>query len=166
MERLVRKRPARSDHHDHSDPPTIQPQRALPFSCPLCLTAFPTRKLFLEHLRSEPELEHKAFRFGATESPLYPLLQQQGVLACPRGCGALFNGGDQCTSKPLELHIGRARCRDRRPSAALAELNGPYLATKICWSQSSSHRPGYYSKVCPRMRPPAQCSSRILLHQP
>jgi hypothetical protein len=112
-------------------PPNIQPQRALSFSCPPCLSAYPTRKLLLEHLRTDPEIEHKTLRFGATESPMYPLLKQQGVMACPRGCGAFFNGGDQCISKPLKLHTGRGRCRDRRPSAAPAELNGPYMATTI-----------------------------------
>ncbi len=61
--------------------PTTQVQRAMPFACPLCLTTFPTRKLLLEHLRSDPELEHKTFRFGATESSLYPQLTQQGVFA-------------------------------------------------------------------------------------
>jgi hypothetical protein len=35
------------------------------------------------------------------------------------------------TSKPSELHIERASCRDRRPLAAPAELNGPYLATTV-----------------------------------
>ncbi len=76
--------------------PNVQTQRAMLFSCPVCLSAYPTRKLLLEHLRSDPEPEHKNFRFGATDSPLYPQLMHQGVMACPRGWGAFFNGGDQC----------------------------------------------------------------------
>ena len=85
--------------------PASQVPRAMPFFCPLCPTTFPTRKLLLEHLRSDPELEHKTFRFGAAESSQYPQLRQQGVLACPRGCGAFFNGGDHCVSQPLELRM-------------------------------------------------------------
>jgi len=108
-----------------------QTQRVILFSCPLCLTRYPTRKLILEHLKSDPEIEHKALRFGASESPHYPLLMRHGVMACPLGCGAYFNEGEKGISKPLEVHIGRAKCRDRRPSTTTSELTGPYLATTI-----------------------------------
>ena len=85
----------------------------------------------LEHLRSKPEDSHKSLRFGARDSPLYPVLHQQGVLACPLVCGAYFNGVETGVSKPLELHIARHTCSDRRRPAPPAELNGPYLATTM-----------------------------------
>jgi len=135
-------------------PPNIQPQRALPFSCPLCLSVYPTRKQLLEHLRSDPRIEHKTFRFGATESPMYPMLMQQGVMACPRGCGAFFNGGDKCISKPLELHIGRGRCHDRRPLAAPTELNGPYMATTIARIGASLTAQATTARSAPENTPP------------
>ena len=107
------------------------PSRAMPLYCPICPNTYPTRKLLLEHLRSEPEESHKTLRFGACESAFYPTLLQQGVQACPRGCGAYFNGEENVVSKPLELHIGRRNCRDRRPLAPATKLDGPYLATTI-----------------------------------
>jgi hypothetical protein len=134
--------------------PVSQVQRAMPFFCPLCPTTFPTRKLLLDHLRSDPELEHKNFRFGAAESSLYPQLQQQGVLACPRGCGAFFNGGDHCASKPLELHVQRARCRDRRQAAAPAELQGPYLATTIAGVRATLTAQAATARSAPERVPP------------
>ena len=114
-----------------------QPLRALPFYCPICPNRYPTRKLLLEHMRSESEQSHKTLRFGARESAHYPALKLQGVLAYPRGCGAYFNGGDNAVSKPLELHIGRRNCRDRRPTAPTTELQGPYLATTIAGVRES-----------------------------
>ena len=126
----------------------------MPFSCPLCLTTFPTRKQLLEHLRSDPEIEHKAFRFGATELGLYPQLKHQVELACPRECGAFFNGGNQCTSRPLELHVERARCRDRRPSAAPAELHGPYLATTIAGVRATLTAQATTVRFSPESVPP------------
>ena len=74
---------------------------------------------------------HKPVRFEACQSALYPQVVVQGVLACLRGRGAVFNGGDTGSSKPLETHIARGSCRDRRPHAPSLELNGPFLATSI-----------------------------------
>ena len=90
-----------------------QTPRALQFYSPICPNRFSTRKLLLEHLRSDPEESHKTLRFGACESTHYPALKLQGVLACPRRCGAFFNGGDNGVSKPLELHIRRRNCGRR-----------------------------------------------------
>ena len=133
------------------------PPRALPFYCPICSTRYPTRKLLLEHLRSDPEEAHKILRFGACESPLYPVLQQQGVLACPLGCGAFFNGGDNGVSKPLDFHIGRRNCRDRRPTSPPAELSGPYLATTIAGVRATLTAQDHTARPDPNSAP------RILL---
>ena len=65
-----------------------QSPRAMPFFCPLCETRYRTTKLILEHLRSDPELEHKTLRFGACESPYYLQLKHRGIMACPLGCRA------------------------------------------------------------------------------
>jgi hypothetical protein len=89
----------------------------LDFTCPTCSFIFPTRKLLLEHLRSAAYIGHKPFRFGACQSALYPQVVAQGVIACPHGSGAFFNGGDTGSSKFLEEHISRGSCRDRRPQA-------------------------------------------------
>jgi len=119
------------------DPTIPSLPRALPFFGPICPTRYPTRKLLLEHLRLDPEPAQKALRFGACESARYPQLQQQGVLSCPLGCGAYFNGGEHGVSKPLEFHVKRANCRDRRPLATPAELDGPYMATTIAGVRTS-----------------------------
>ena len=128
--------------------------RAIPFFCPICPTRYPTRKLILEHPRSEPEPAHKALIFGACESPHYPQLLDQGVMSCPLGCGAYFNGGEHGVSKPLELHVIRANCRDKRPQAIPAELDGPYLATSIAGVRTSLTAQARTASSDPHQVPP------------
>jgi len=140
--------------------------RVMPFFCPLCLTRYPTRKLPLEHLRSDPEIEHKTLRFGACESPHYPKLMQQRVMASPLGCGAYFNGGEQGISKPLEVHIGRAKCRDRRPSAATAELTGPYMATTIVGVRGTLPAQANTTRSDPDRTPPHPIAVEFFCAQP
>ena len=142
------------------------PPRVLPFYCPICPTRYPTRKSLLEHLRSDPEETHKSLRFGACESPHYPELQQQGVLACPLGCGAYFNGGENSTSKPLEYHIARRNCQDRRPLAPSAELNGPYLATTIAGVNASLSAQARVARSAPHSVPPHSAAVEFCSQHP
>ena len=123
-------------------------------SCPVCPARFTTRKQLLEHLRSEPDPDHKALRLGACDSPIFPVLTQHGVLACPLGCGAYFNGGENGTSKPLEFHIARRNCQDRRPSAPSAGLTSPYLATTIAGVQASLTAQARAPRSAPLSAPP------------
>jgi len=114
--------------NDTSPPVALAP---LAFTCSKCSTSFPSRKLLLQHLRSDNDDPHKTCRFGAAESHSYPTLLAHGVLACHRGCGALFDGGSDATSKPYDAHLARGNCRHRRPKAPPPELVGPYSATSI-----------------------------------
>ena len=134
--------------------------RALPFFCLICPTRYPTRKLLLEHLRSDPEDTHKTLRFGACDSPVYHVLQQQGVLACPLGCGAYFNGGETGVSKPLEFHIARRNCHDRRLSATPTELDGPYLATTMVGIRTALTAKARNVRSYPNSAPPPPLSRR------
>ena len=54
-----------------------------------------------------------------------------GILPCPRGCGAFFDGGTIRTSRPKERHIELAKCRARSPGVAPLprELDGPFMPT-------------------------------------
>jgi hypothetical protein len=130
------------------------PLRGCNFACPICDSSFTTRKQLLDHLRTEPDPTHKTLRFNACASSHYPQLLQQGVLACPLGCGSFFNGGETGTSKPLEFHIGRANCVDRRPTAPAAELNGPYLATTITGVRASLTAQARSARSAPATVPP------------
>jgi hypothetical protein len=128
--------------------------RALLYRCPICPSAYASRKLLLEYLRSDPEGSHKTLRFGACQSIHYPHLVQQGVLACPRGCGSFFNGGDNGVSKPLDIYIARGNCRDRRPGALPQELAEPYLATSNAGVRTTLAAQASRARMDPGMTPP------------
>ena len=148
------------------NPALASSHRTVLFSCPICPTRFTTRKQLLDHLRSEPDPSHKTLRFGAHDSAHYPQLLQQGVLACPLGCGAYFNGGEQGVSKPLEYHVARAKCRDRRLTTLHAELNGPYLATTTVGVRSSLAAQARAAKFDPGSAPPHSAAVEFCCSNP
>jgi hypothetical protein len=86
-----------------TQPPTTL--ATLVFSCLICNFSFPSRNFLLEHLHSASDDYHKPCMLRACLFTFYPHLVAQGVLTCPRGCGAFFNGGDTGFSKPLEAHL-------------------------------------------------------------
>jgi len=92
-----------------------------------------SRKELLGHLRSAPGDQHELLRSQGLASALFPALLAQGVLCCPKGCGAFFDGGSQNTSKPLAAHVAANKCRTRRPSRhnRTRELDGPFLPTTM-----------------------------------
>jgi hypothetical protein len=92
------------------------PPPPLALTCSIFSASFPSRKLLLQHLRSDNDGPYNTSSFGAAESHSYPMLLAQGVLACHRGCGAFFYGGSDATSKPYDAHLARGNCRDRRPT--------------------------------------------------
>jgi hypothetical protein len=137
------------------------------FTCPICTFIFPTRKLPLKHLRRATDNTHKLFKFGACESAqYYPQLAAQGVLAFPRGCGALFNGGDSGSSEPLEAHIARGSCRDRRPQAPPPELDGPFLATTVVGVRASFPTQAATTMSVPHMAPPHASAVELCRENP
>jgi hypothetical protein len=138
-------------------PPSSIAPSPLVFTCPICTFNFPTRRILLEHLRSSSNNDHKSFRFGAYESPYYPLLVAQGVLAYPRGCGAFFNGGDTGSSKLLEASIARGSCCDRRTQAPLLEVDGPFLVTTMAGVRATwPFRSGGRSQAIPSFGTPTR----------
>ena len=70
------------------------------------------------------------------------------------GCGAYFNGGEHGVSKPLEFHARRSNCRDRRPLATPAELDGPYIATTIAGVRTTLTDHTRTAKPDPHKAPP------------
>jgi len=148
------------------DPSPSSLPRALPFFCPICPTRYPTRKLLLEHVRSNPETSHKALGLGACESAHYPQLQQKEVMACPLGCGAYFNGGEHGDSNPLEFHVRRANCRDRRPLATPAELDGTYLATTIAGVKTPLTAQARIARSNPHRAPPHSAAVEFCCENP
>jgi len=86
-------------------------------ACRRCANHYYNKKELLHHLRSSSDELHKTFRNDACTSSIEPTLLALGILPCPRACGALFDGGANCTSRPLERHIETGNCRARNPGA-------------------------------------------------
>ena len=81
--------------------------------CPVCEGRFTTKKEVLGHLRTTMGEQHDLIRQHALSSPHQPALLSLGVMCCPNGCGACFDGGNNNTSRPLAAHLATKRCRPR-----------------------------------------------------
>ena len=99
--------------------------------CPICSSIYNKRKELLHHLRTSTDDLHKTFRYTSNEPAHSSSLLNLGIPLGPLACGALFDGGTTCTSKPLDAHIARGTCRTRRPGASplRRELDGPFMPT-------------------------------------
>jgi hypothetical protein len=63
----------------------------------------------------------------------------QGVLCCPKACGAFFDGGLTNTSKALAVHVASNKCRPRLPARhnRVRKVDGPFLPTTISGIQAA-----------------------------
>jgi hypothetical protein len=81
----------------------------------------------------KPGEHHELLKSQGLAWPHHPALVSQGVLCCPEGCGAYFDGGSQNISKPLAAHVAANKCKPRRASRhnRTREVDGPYLQTTM-----------------------------------
>jgi hypothetical protein len=99
--------------------------------CPTCANTYRNKKELIHHLRTSTDELHKIFRYDASKLDIEPSLLALGIVPCPRGCGAFFDGGTTCTSRSLVRRIGQGKCRARNLGAAPLprELDGPFMPT-------------------------------------
>jgi hypothetical protein len=112
----------------HSFPPNLAPTT---LACLTCANRYSNKKELFHHLRTSSDEQHKTLRYDAY-SPAFELtLLALGILPCPRACGALFDGGVTCTSRPLAKHIEQGKCRARNLGATPLprKLDGPFMPT-------------------------------------
>jgi len=100
-------------------------------ACPTCANIYRNKKELIHHLRTSTDELHKIFRYDASKPDIEPSLLVLGILPCPRGCGAFFDRGTTCTSRPLVRHIEQGKCRARNHGAAPfpREIYGPFMPT-------------------------------------
>jgi hypothetical protein len=100
-------------------------------ACPVCGNSYKKRKEIVHHTRTSTDEPHATFRYIAIEPVHSSSLASLGTLPCPLACGALFDGGSTCTSRPLAAHIARGTCRARRPGSLPLprEWDGPFMPT-------------------------------------
>jgi len=78
----------------------------------------------------------------------------------------VLQSGDTSTSKPLELHIARGSCRDRRPQAPPPELGVPYLATFIVGVRATLMAQAIAARLAPHNAPPHSVGVEFCLVKP
>ena len=107
------------------------PVTASHLACAVCGKSYKNRKELLHHLRTSTDEPHKTFRYSAIELVHSSSIASLDILPCPLACGALFDGGRTCTSRPLDAHIARGPCRARHLDCLPLprERDGPFMPT-------------------------------------
>ena len=122
-------------------------------ACPTCVNRYRNKKELLHHLRSSSDDLHKTFRYDACTPSIEPTLLAVGILPCPRACGALFDGGANCTSRPLEKHIEQGHSRNPGAAPLPRELDGPFIPTTTTSGTTALLSEAYQAATNPASAP-------------